>query len=288
MANPIEFYQIDAFTNQPFSGNPAAVLFSNNLPDKKMQQIAAEMNLSETAFLSDSEAADYKLRWFTPTTEVDLCGHATIASLHFLYESKRIINQKEISFETKSGILKCYRSADKNFMQIPYPELEVFDGCKEEILDGLNIDRVDVCNLPFILSNNGYLFIAIKSLKALWNLKPDFLNLKSLSNSKKEFFDIALFTADTIEKNSSAHLRFFAPYHGIDEDPVTGSACGPMLPVLIKLGIIKNYNDDQMLTFEQGDVLNKSGRVFVKFNSVQNNLFIAGEAVTVMKGNLLV
>lgn len=288
MANQIEFYQIDAFTNQPFCGNPAAVLFSNNLTDKEMQQIAAEMNLSETAFLSNSEVADYELRWFTPTLEVDLCGHATIASLHFLYESKRLLNQKEIYFETKSGILKCYRYADKNFMQIPNPELQEFNGCKEEILDALNINRVDVCDLPFILSNNGYLFIAINSLKALWNLRPDFIKLKNLSYSKKEFFDVTVFTVETIDKKSFAHLRFFAPYHGINEDPVTGSACGPMLPVLIKLRILKNYQDNQMLTFEQGDVLGRSGRVFVNFNSKQNDLFIAGEAVTVMKGNLIV
>jgi len=288
MANPFEFYQIDAFTNQPFSGNPAAIIFSNNLSDKKMQRIAAEMNLSETAFLSDSEVADYKLRWFTPTTEVDLCGHATIASLHFLYESKRIIDKKEIYFETKSGILKCYRYADKYFMQIPNPKLEEFGGCKEKILDALNIDRVDVSDLPFILSNNGYLFIAINSLKSLWDLHPDFMKLKSLSNSKKEFFDVTVFTIDTIEKNSSAHIRFFAPYHGINEDPVTGSACGPLLPVLIKLGIITYYQNNQLLTFEQGDVLNRKGRVFVKFDTIQKKIFIAGEAVTVMKGNLLV
>lgn len=287
MANPIEFYKIDAFTNQPFNGNPAAVIFSNNLTDKKMQKIAAEMNLSETAFLSDSNAADYKLRWFTPTTEVDLCGHATIASLHFLYESKRLLNQKEIYFETKSGILKCYRNEDKNFMQIPYPELEEFNGCKEEILDALNFSRVDVCDLPFILSNNGYLFIAINSLEALWNLNPDFMKLKNLSIAKKEFFDLTVFTVDTIEKKSFAHLRFFAPYHGINEDPVTGSACGPMLPVLMKLGILQKYQDHHILTFEQGDVLNRSGRVFVYCESKQRNLFIAGEAVTVMKGNLL-
>lgn len=288
MANPIEFYQIDAFTNQPFSGNPAAVIFSNNLTDKKMQQIAAEMNLSETAFLSDSNVADYKLRWFTPTTEVDLCGHATIASLHFLHQSNMLLNQKEIYLETKSGILKCYRDADKNFMQIPYPKLEEFNGCKEDILDALNIDRVDVSDLPFILSNNGYLFIAINSLKALWNLNPDFIKLKNLSNTIKEFFDVAVFTIDTIENKSSAHLRFFAPYHGINEDPVTGSACGPLLPVLIKLGVIASDQDNHTFIFEQGDVLERSGRVFVNCDSKKSNLFIAGEAVTVMKGNLLV
>ncbi|MBP9581277.1 MAG: PhzF family phenazine biosynthesis protein, partial [Ignavibacterium sp.] len=120
----------------------------------------------------------------------------------------------------------------------------------------------------------------------LWDLKPDFKALNDLSRVKKEFFDIAVFTTETIEKDSAAHLRFFAPYDGIDEDPVTGSACGPLLLVLIKLGLIKNYKDDSMLKIEQGDVLNRNGRVGVKFDSVKNGLIISGQAKTVIKGKL--
>ena len=89
-----------------------------------------------------------------------------------------------------------------------------------------------------------------------------------------------------MEKYSFAHLRFFAPYHGIDEDPVTGSACGPLLLVLLKLGLINNYKDDTFIKIEQGDVLKRNGRVEVKFNSVKNELSISGTAVTVIKGEL--
>lgn len=284
MAKEIEIFQIDAFTTEAFNGNPAGVTFSNNLSENEKQLIAREMNLSETAFISNSTIADYKLQWFTPTKEVNLCGHATIASLHFLFEKNLISSHQHISLETLSGIINCASKVGKYFMQIPIPQLDDFNGCKEEILDALGIDRTDVSELPFILLDNGYLFISVNSLNALWKIKPDYKKLKELSNNKKQFFDIAVFTTETIEHNSSAHLRFFAPYHGIDEDPVTGSACGPLLLVLIKLGLIENYIDDSFIKIEQGDVLNRTGRVEVKFNLTKNELIIAGNAVTVFKG----
>jgi PhzF family phenazine biosynthesis protein len=172
-------------------------------------------------------------------------------------------------------------------MQIPTPNLNEFEGCKEEILDAIGVERVSVSDLPFILLDNGYLFICVNSLDVLWNIKPDYKKLHELSVTKKEFFDIAVFTTETIEKDSSAHLRFFAPYHGIDEDPVTGSACGPLLLVLVKLGFIKNYIDNSSIKIEQGDVLNRKGRVDVKFNSLKNELMIAGNAITIIKGKII-
>lgn len=285
MENEIEIYQIDSFTKNIFHGNPAGVVLNNNLTENQKKLIAREMNLSETAFISDSKIANYKLQWFTPATEVDLCGHATIASLHFLCEVGKISDGQNITFETKSGILKCFVKGGKYFMQIPIGEIIEFEGCKEEIIDVLGIERTDITDLPFILFNNSYLFVAVNSLSALWKIKPDFKLLKKLSETKKEFFDLAVFTTETVEQSSSGHLRFFAPFYGIDEDPVTGSACGPLLLVMLKLGIIKNYKN-QMIVFEQGDVLNRKGRVGVQYDSVNNELYISGEAVTVMKGKL--
>lgn len=287
MAKEIEIFQIDAFTTEAFKGNPAGITFSNNLSENEKQLIANEMNLSETAFISDSKITDYKLQWFTPAKEVNLCGHATIASLHFLFEKSMILSDQHISFETLSGIINCAHKNGKYFMQIPIPQLDEFYGCKEEILEALGIDRVDVSDLPFILLDNGYLFICVNSLNALWKIKPDYNKLSELSNNKKDFFDIAVYTTETIENDSSAHLRFFAPYHGIDEDPVTGSACGPLLLVLIKLGLIDNYIDDSFIKIEQGDVLNRKGRVEVKFKASKNELIIAGNAITVFKGKLV-
>lgn len=286
MAKEIEIFQIDAFTSEAFNGNPAGVTLSNDLSENEKQLIAKEMNLSETAFISNSAIADYKLQWFTPAKEVNLCGHATIASLHFLFEKSMISSDQHISFETLSGRINCSHEDGKYFMQIPIPQLDEFAGCKEEILEAIGIDRTDVSDLPFILLDNGYLFISVNSLDVLWKIKPDYKKLKELSDIKKEFFDIAVYTNETIEKDSSAHLRFFAPYHGIDEDPVTGSACGPLLLVLTKQGLIKDYIDDSFIKFEQGDVLNRKGRVEVKFNAAKSELIIAGNAVTVFKGKL--
>ncbi len=286
MANKIEIYQIDAFTKDIFGGNPAGVIFNDELNETEKQLIAREMNISETAFISSSQIADFKLQWFTPANEVNLCGHATIASLHFLFEKGLAGNDQPITFETRSGIIKCIVHAGKYLMQIPIPQLYNFEGQKDEILDALGIDRIDVSDLPFILLSNRYLFIQINSLKALWNIKPDFKRLKQLSLIKKDFSDVAVFTTETVDKSSYAHLRFFAPVDGIDEDPVTGSACGPLLLVMLKLGLIKNYEDDKIVFFEQGDVLNRKGRVGVHYNSLQNELYISGKAVTAIKGNL--
>ncbi len=286
MAKEIDIFQIDAFTDKPFSGNPAGVVYSNQLNDIEKQLIAKEMNLSETAFLSDSDIADFKLQWFTPIKEVDLCGHATIASLHFLYQNMLNYRQNQITFETKSGIIKCSAKEDKYFMRLPTPQAEEFSGCKEEIISALGLKRTDVSDLPFILLNNGYLFIKVISINALKKAKPDFNQLKEISEAKKEFYDVAIFTEETIEKDSSAHLRFFAPYFGINEDPVTGSACGPLLIVMIKLGLISNYQSMSTIKFEQGDFIDRSGRVFVQYN-FNESLIISGSAVTTFKGKII-
>src|SRR3989339_583069 len=112
MKKKLEIFQIDAFTDSPFKGNPAVVTLGDGLNRKEKQLIAREMNLSETAFISKSKIANYKLQWFTPTSEVKLCGHATIASLHFLTKKKLLREGQQIKFETLSGILNCYW--DKN------------------------------------------------------------------------------------------------------------------------------------------------------------------------------
>lgn len=286
MAKSINIYQIDAFTTQAFGGNPAGVTFSSSLNESEKQFIAREMNLSETAFIGKSEIADYKLQWFTPTNEVNLCGHATIASLHYLSENHLITENKPITFETLSGNIKCFVKEQKYFMQIPVLGLEDFDSCKEEILDLLGVTRTDISDMRFVHLSNGYLYIRIDSLKSLHNLNPDFRGLKQLSAEKKLFTDVVVFTTETLEKSSSAHLRFFAPVDGIDEDPVTGSACGPLLLVMLKLGLLPEYSDNKLITFEQGDVLNRKGRVGVMFNSSSNELYILGNAVTILKGNL--
>jgi PhzF family phenazine biosynthesis protein len=282
-----DVYQIDAFTKQPFNGNSAAVIFAEDLTNEEMQAIAKEMNLSETAFISSSGKADFKLKWFTPAIEVELCGHATIASLHYLAERNIIQRNSSITFETLSGVIECHADGDSYYMKLPVPHFKKFEGRYDEIMNILGIEQYDIDEqYPFLLQNNGNLFIYVRSLDALKNLKPNFKELVNLSKEKEEFTEVTVFTLETFENKNDAHLRFFAPYYGIDEDPVTGSANGPLLLVLRNLGLIEKDTENKTFTFEQGDFLGRRGRVNVSFSLGKNELMIAGNAITVLKGEL--
>ena len=282
-----DVYQIDAFTKQPFNGNSAAVIFADDLTDEEMQAIAKEMNLSETAFISSSDKADLKLKWFTPAIEVELCGHATIASLHYLAERNIIQRNSPITFETLSGVIECLVDEDTYYMKLPVPIFEKFESRYDDIINTLGIDQNDLDDqYPFILQNNGNLFIYVRSLEAIKNLKPNFKELVKLSKEEGEFTEVTVFSRETVEAENDAHLRFFAPYYGIDEDPVTGSANGPLLLVMRKLGLIEKDTEGKTFTFEQGDFLGRKGRVNVSFSPGKNELMIAGNAVTILKGEL--
>ncbi len=282
-----DVYQIDAFTKQPFNGNSAAVIFADDLTDEEMQAIAKEMNLSETAFISSSDKADLKLKWFTPAIEVELCGHATIASLHYLAERNIIQRNSPITFETLSGVIECLVDEDTYYMKLPVPIFEKFESRYDDIINTLGIDQNDLDDqYPFILQNNGNLFIYVRSLEAIKNLKPNFKELVKLSKEEGDFTEVTVFSRETVEAENDAHLRFFAPYYGIDEDPVTGSANGPLLLVMRKLGLIEKDTEGKTFTFEQGDFLGRMGRVNVSFSQGKNELMIAGNAVTVLKGEL--
>jgi len=287
MKKIIDVYQIDAFTEIPFQGNPAGVVFSDELNKEEMQLIAREFNVSETAFISKSNEADFNLRWFTPKVEVKLCGHASIAAIHYLLQKGVIQNNSNLTFKTLSGILRASTKDGIHSLILPTRELKIFEGNKTEIIKALNAeDIINSEKFPFILDNGGYLYIYISSLKDLMNIKPDFKELTKLSSAQKGYDAFTLFTTETIEKGNSAHLRFFAPYYGINEDPVTGSANGPLLLVLQKLGLIESINEKKIYTFEQGDVLYRKGRVNVSYSPTNNELWISGRAVTVFKGEL--
>lgn len=288
MKKKFEIFQIDAFTDSPFKGNPACVTFGDGLNNKYKQLIAREMNLSETAFISKSKIADYKLQWFTPTCEVRLCGHATIASLHFLKMKKLLGDSRSIKFETLSGILTCSRERNNYYMQLPIPKISIYKNSSDELLKilGLKINQYNK-DLPLVIANHETCYINVNNLKILRNSEPDFNALLKLSKRKKEFRNIVVYTLETFEKNNSAHSRCFAPYCGINEDPVTGSTNGPLLLVLMRLGLMIQHNKIINVTFEQGDFIGRKGRVNVIFNSVNNELYISGKAVTALKGNLL-
>lgn len=287
MPKHIEIFQIDAFTSEPFKGNPAAVVLDNSLSENEMKNIAAEMNLSETAFLSDSELANFNLRWFTPKSEVKLCGHATIASLHYLYEKNLIKENSTITFSTKSGNLKAGRNNSSYWMQLPIINFSRVENSLTELYSALGLKSEQINNDAFI-GSNGYLFICVDNLTTLFNLRPDFNRISEILSSQNNFSDIAIYTLQTIESESVAHIRFFAPNEGIFEDPATGSAAGPLLLLLEKQNLIKNFSNDRIYIIEQGDVLNRPGRIGVSYNSKENILKIFGKAVTTLKGSLII
>lgn len=297
---------INAFTGEPFSGNPAGVVLDpRGLNDAKMQAIAREMNLSETAFILPPtlKAADLQIRWFTPTQEVPLCGHATIASFHALAEEE-LYGMKEsgrypFRLQTKSGILGIV--VEKKFsgtvieFEIPAPQFQVHKKVPAELLAALGIKKGEIEErLPFV--SNSYQYLPLKKLSTVKSLEPDYAALDTISR-KTRTLGLSVFSLKTYEQSSAIHSRFFAPAAGITEDPVTGSANGPLGAYLYQYVIPAGYNvpslilPDGRLEFigEQGDVIGRRGRVKIRLRLSGEgikHLSIAGEAVTIMDSTL--
>lgn len=264
----VKLFQVDAFTDQPFHGNPAAVCI---LPESLeahdaawMQSIASEMNLSETAFLQQIEDG-FNLRWFTPAVEVDLCGHATLASAHILYETGLIKPDQEARFQTKSGLLTAIKQGNEielNFPATPPdPARDIPD-----LNNALGIQSIYLGQSRF-----DYL-VQVESEGEVRGAKPDFVKLKELGvrgvmlTSKSESTDFDFIS------------RFFAPGAGIDEDPVTGSAhccLGPFWS-----GIL---GKKEMVAFQASA---RGGVVRVRVGP--ERVYLGGQAVTVFRGELVV
>ncbi|MEX0323430.1 MAG: PhzF family phenazine biosynthesis protein [Puniceicoccaceae bacterium] len=203
----LPLYQVDAFGNGPFTGNPAAVCpLDTWLPRETMQAIAAENNLSETAFFV-KEGDVYGLRWFTPVAEVDLCGHATLASGHVLFHEIEVMDPV-VEFRSKSGPLKVERKGD--MLTLDFPAIKG-EAC--ENVPGMN-DAIGVEPLEMYRSTD--YMVVLSSEKEVADLSPDFGKVKDLGLRGL----IVTAPGDSVDFVS----RFFAPVHGIDEDPVTGSA----------------------------------------------------------------
>ena len=210
------FFQVDAFAERPLTGNPAAVMpLERWLDDALMQRIAAENNLSETAFTVPSERddADYDLRWFTPTTEVDLCGHATIASGHVLIHGERV------RFSTRSGILSVSRNGD--LLELDLPAYEVGSGELPGLQEALGTSG----ELFTGEGGNNSAIVLLADEDAVRAVRPDFARLR-------EFDRLVMVTAPGRDQDIAS--RVFASYHGIDEDPVTGSAHAALVPFWAK------------------------------------------------------
>jgi len=217
----IALYQLDIFADRLFAGNPAAVCpLDRWLPDALLQQIAAENNLSETAYFvaDDSGEADFLLRWFTPTVEVELCGHATLASGHVLLETLAW-PQARVRFRTlKAGVLQVERRDGALWLDLPAQPAAPLTAIPAGLPEALGAQPVQV------LDHGGHWVVVYDSARTIEGLRPDFAALRRLAATS------VCVTAPGRRRSEDFVSRFFAPVIGIDEDPVTGSAHCRLLP----------------------------------------------------------
>ncbi|MGD8719495.1 MAG: PhzF family phenazine biosynthesis protein [Candidatus Zixiibacteriota bacterium] len=264
MAIPV--FQVDAFTEEPFAGNPAAVCPLDGPADEAwMQHVGREMNLSETAFLYPVEDG-YNLRWFTPAVEVDLCGHATLATAHILFTEGYLPEDREARFHTKSGLLTAKRNGEWIELDFPGTAPE-----KAEVPPGL-LEALGVTEASYVGRTRFDYFVEAACEDVVRSIEPDPRRLRELNVRG------VMVTAAGGAGEFDFVSRFFAPGAGIDEDPVTGSAHCALGPHWgAKLG------KDEMLAFQAS----ARGGV-VRVTLAGDRVKLGGKAVTVLRGNLIV
>lgn len=260
----IPIVQVDAFTATPFGGNPAAVCVLPGARDAGwMQLVAREMNLAETAFLQPRPDG-FDLRWFTPAVEVDLCGHATLASAHVLWEDGRLASGDVARFHTRSGLLTARRRGDWIELDFPATPDEAVDA-PAALIDGLGATPRYVGKSRF-----DYL-VELDSEDVVAGLTPDFARLSELVTRG------VIATSQSASPSSDFVSRFFAPGAGINEDPVTGSAHCCLAPYWSRrLGKTK---------FKARQISERGGVLEVELEG--DRVLLRGQAITVLRGSLL-
>jgi PhzF family phenazine biosynthesis protein len=268
---PVPFTQVDAFTSEAFAGNPAAVCLLPSPRDAEwMQKVAREMNLSETAFLvKRPEAAGgeggFDLRWFTPAIEVALCGHATLASAHALWEGGQAPRGQMVRFHTKSGVLTAERRGDWIELNFPATIAEPAEA-PAGLMDALGVTPL------FVGKSRFDYMVEVGSEAEVRSLQPNFSALRTLPVRG------VMVTSVAASAGCDFVSRFFAPGSGVDEDPVTGSAHCCLTPYWSrKLGKTE---------FVARQLSARGGLLRLKLDG--DRVRLGGQAVTVLKGELLV
>jgi len=258
-------FHVDAFTDVPFAGNPAAVcLLTQEQSQDWMQSVAAEMNLSETAFVRIL-AKDYELRWFTPAMEVELCGHATLASAHILWTQGFAGHDESIRFQTKSGVLTCKRT--DTAIELNFPAMPPIETAPPKaLLDAFHIR-------PSFVGKSLFDFLlVVDSEEIIRNLRPDLHTLRDIRGIRG-----VIISGPADNPRFDFVSRFFAPAAGIDEDPVTGSAhccLGPYWSGRLGKSSMTGYQASK-----------RGGIVHVRVET--DRVILGGNAVTVLQGELL-
>jgi PhzF family phenazine biosynthesis protein len=261
----IRIVQVDAFTNKPFAGNPAAVcVLPEAAPEEWMRHVAREMNLSETAFLTPRDGG-YQLRWFTPAVEVDLCGHATVASAHVLWEDGHLAPGRQARFHTRSGLLLADQRGEWIELDFPAKPVEAAEA-PAELLPALGLPHA-----VFVGKNVFDYFVEVDSEETLRGLDPDHSTLRKLPVRG------VIVTARSGSGDFDFVSRFFAPGSGVDEDPVTGSAHCALGPYWGE-----RLGKSELTAFQASA---RGGVVRVRLQG--GRVILGGQAVTVMTGELL-
>ncbi|MFH1144951.1 MAG: PhzF family phenazine biosynthesis protein [Candidatus Eisenbacteria bacterium] len=259
----MKIYQADAFTDRPFGGNPAGVCLLDGPKEVPwMQSLAAEMNLSETAFLLP-EGAGWNLRWFTPLTEVDLCGHATLASAHVLWEAGEVASGKPIEFTSRSGRLGARREGPRIVLDFPALPVEPAT-VSPEMTRALGID-------PIYAGLTGKIhLLEVASAEIVRSMNPAFASLREFPGRG------VMVTAAAGKQPFDFVSRYFAPWIGVDEDPVTGSAHCALGPYWSR-----RLGKTEMLAYQAS---RRGGVVHVRVDG--SRVHLGGQAVTVLAGEL--
>ncbi|QLD86451.1 PhzF family phenazine biosynthesis protein [Natronomonas halophila] len=281
---------VDAFTDEPLSGNPAGLVpDAEGLSEDAMGAIADELNASETAFLLPSEEADRRVRYFTPTQEVDLCGHATVASHAWLAEDGQL-DDGEHTLETNVGVLDIEIEDGTVWMTQDTADVNRVDLDYERVGSALGVDPATLtdigADMPLATASTGlgFLMVPVNFLEALSGMDPDMGAIAELTE-ELDVTGIYAFTFDSLDRDATLHARMFAPAAGVDEDPVTGTASGAAGAYLREYRAFDGEFPDEMV-FEQGHFLDRPGRVRVRARS--DPVTVGGRAVTALDGSIVV
>ena len=266
----MRLYQVDSFTGKMFSGNPAAVcIIERELPEETMLAIAGEMNLSETAFVKEIATGQYSLRWFTPKKEVNLCGHATLAAAHVLFNELGIPGD-EVRFETLSGTLVSVKTSSGIMLDfaVGYPQPAQLPAV---ISESMGLDKSDVLATMFCGRRNKFL-LHLRDPEMMEYVEPDFRGM--LEYNPGDMIGVII-TAKGYGRFDFIS-RFFAPWVGVDEDPVTGSSHTVLAPYWSNM-----LGKKKMLAKQ---VSSRSGQMYVEIS--EGRVLLTGNAVTVFRAEL--
>lgn len=281
---------VDAFTEEPLAGNAAGVVTgADALTDEQMQAIARELSVSETAFVRESDEADREIRYFTPQAEVDLCGHATVATHAYLTETG-VIEAGTHTLATNVGVIEIDISEEGVvWMGGETPSVRPVEVEYGRLADALGIDEIALSEPGVELSpavastGEPFLIVPVTYLQALLQAEPDDAAIEELCAAVRAS-GIYAFTFDALDPDSTLHARAFASPVGISEDPVTGTASAAAGAYLQRMNAFGGEIPAEML-FEQGHVLDRPGTVRVR---VDDGVRVGGHAVTALEGELTV